>query len=367
MLLHFEIEDDEPFCEWFKNQQNVHNLAQHVMLTGYYCLTQPVQETDKTQLRYLENHIESLKRDIEVYQNEVSRSKTDIADKIELEVMKKCQIREDQLRDNLNSYIIENEKYKALYTDTQTLLINQSSNVLGKEIQYLEEILRKKDEQLCMLQRSNMGKGNYGEELIIQVLKKHFSDCTVENTGKVGHCCDVKMTFPNGNFIVIESKYKESGVSKVDITKFESDVKTIKSLYELNFCGAVFVSMRNKNIPTKGDICFEVIEQRPVCYLGFEDASEFEKMFVAQMQVFVKLASCEFACLHRHNIMDDLLNDLYPYFEKMKKIKGNIQKMKVVVEDLDKNYQDIVTDTDNMIKLYFYDKNKSKRKKANKI
>lgn len=371
MKLLTEIDFDEnanaDFILWF-HENNDNSLLKKLILMGFYsmkfgndefCRKQIMSNFEKkfefqtTENNNLRNELDNQKR---IFLEDKDRVKKEIENQnkllVELEVLRQKQTIEEQQR----QLFIDVDKYKNLYSQTLELLSNQNSNLLGKEIEHLHQMLEKKENDINILKRSNAGKGNKGEEMIVHYLKEKFTDCIVENTGKMGHSCDVRLTYPNGNFIAIESKYKESGVTRGDITKFQSDIKALKSSNGHVFNGGVFVSIKNKNIPLKSDIHFEIIDTTPVCYLGFQDEEDFEKHFYGQISIFMKLASCEFACINRKTLLDDLLNQLVPFFDKLRKMKCTIQKMRSSLDDLDKTYLDIMNETDLIMTTYLQEK-----------
>lgn len=374
-LISMDIDESEhyDFCLWYKqNIQKDPNLLNRLVLLGFNCIKYGYNEFDRniiyeTLSRENENKINYLKKSIveleekrsvdkQLHEDNIHQHKI-IAEnesklKVELEVLR----HKNLLNSELNKCQLELEKFKMMYEESLKQLNLQNSSVMLKEIERLQNEMLVKSDEINQLKRSNLGKGNKGEDLIFNIMKDSFTDCLVENIGKQGHSCDIKVTFSDGKFFVIESKYKESGVTKADISKFINDIHYLKKANCTNFLGGIFVSIKNRNIPTKSDLCFEVVDTNPVCFLGFNDENDFSNCFVYNVRIFMKLITCEFSCLNRKTLIDDMINDLVPYFEKIQNLRNNIQKIRVSVDDMDKFYNAIIKDTETIIEKFISDK-----------
>lgn len=330
------------------------------------CVTTDLTERYEATIADLRQQLASIK----------THTVTELSDKFakDLEIERYRILDENQRKthEETSRIMLECERYRTLYSETRarcdTILESMNTNLAQQQLQYLKEEHDRAIQELSVLKKTNMAKGNKGEHIISSSLREHFSQCSVEDTSKVSHAGDIRMTFPDGGIIMIESKYKESGVAKSDITKFQNDVAKMASSDPSAFHGAVLVSICSRNIPSKGDMHFELWENKPVLYLGYSDQEEFAKWFPYSMQLFVNIARCQAVFFKNSNSIDDMMKCLMPLFEKLKKLKMNVNKLKANVTDLENSVTDILSDSEEICNLLnlvgVMPKKRATRKKA---
>ena len=96
------------------------------------------------------------------------------------------------------------------------------------------------------------------------------------------------MITKEGYVIAIESKNKAK-ITSEDVEKSYSDLKILAKQYGNKLIGYVFISHRTQNIPKKGNMHFERVNNLPLVWYGVEDSSIIEK----GLYVIVKMLMCE--------------------------------------------------------------------------
>lgn len=261
-----------------------------------------------------------------------------------------------QFKEEMNKILVESEKFKTLYyeeiTKGRELVTNIHTNAAQHELQVLKDQHQKALQEIAILKKMNSAKGNKGEHIIASALRSIYPNTLVDDTSKLSHAGDIRMTFPDGTFVIIESKYKESGVARTDIVKFQRDVEELSKKEGENFHGAVLVSMCSKNIPTKGDMQFEMWAGKPVLYLGYSDEEEFGKWFGHTMNLFTSTAKCQAFYLRQNNVFQELLEKITPFFEKMRKLKTSVGRVKASIIEMEETVVELSKDADVIIDTY---------------
>jgi len=209
----------------------------------------------------------------------------------------KYEIQLEHLRGEQDS---ECEKYRMLYADTKHRLDMVMSGVHAQRVADLQSALQEATDKLAVLQRSNAGKGVWGESILSKYLRDNFMDWEVSDTSQTKHSCDIWMKRSDKRFVAVESKYKAS-ISTSDITKFASDVDYMCQTNGDMFMGAVFVSVKSKNIPSKGELNLEYSNGRPVLYVGFGCEDEMDGAFLKHcISLLIKVGEM-ITALAKHN------------------------------------------------------------------
>jgi len=148
-----------------------------------------------------------------------------------------------------------------------------------------EEVARLKAENQA-LRGCNTVKGRIGEALLQEVIGATLTDWEVTNKGKTAHESDIHLTSAAGDLIIVESKNKDA-IAKTDVDKFLVDIAYMDQT-QRPCIGAVFVSIRTPNIPHKGHACLELMNKRPVLWVGFRGEEEVAAQLPLYMRVFVQ-------------------------------------------------------------------------------
>jgi hypothetical protein len=239
---------------------------------------------------------------------------------------------------------IESSKYKSLYEDIRIIRDNEDAvrrayddrlDILGKELQNSEQ-------KLLLMQKSNQGRGNIGENTIMFKIRSCFDDWLVEDMSFVSHVCDIHMKNKQDELIAIESKYKKS-ISPADIEKFYHDIDHLMET-KTKCIAAVFVSMSVSNIPHKGCIHLELYKGIPIMFTGFEDISSFESSFKPYMDILVKLSQFQKQTTEICQDVTEILSKIRPLLKVVKQMQSNIEKIrKTHINNMLKNMSSVET------------------------
>jgi hypothetical protein len=165
---------------------------------------------------------------------------------------------------------------------------------LKTELASVREELKSRSAEVRQLKSTNHGKGATGEKIICDILQRTFPRFAIRMTGSDAHSGDLHLQdTTSGDFVLFESKYKER-ITPADVSKFYRDVDETamcSALHGGKCVGAVFVSLKTKSIPGKGDVCLELHGgSMPIMFIAYDDESQAMDLFPAQAQVIVGLA-----------------------------------------------------------------------------
>ena len=105
-------------------------------------------------------------------------------------------------------------------------------------------------------------------------LASAFPDCEIVDKSSTAAESDVHVIRPNGDFIAIECKNKNS-ITIQDVEKSMRDIAFLRDKYGGHFIGYLFISLRSTNIPRKGAGTLEVFDDSvPVYWYGQHDFDE---------------------------------------------------------------------------------------------
>ena len=231
------------------------------------------------------------------------------------------------------------DKYEALSKEYNEYIKQNLSNQKDKEIQSLKI-------EIVQLKNSNMVKGNQGEQTLFSILTKHFTNYEIVNTSAQTSMSDIHMIDKNNNIIAIESKNKAI-VTAQDVAKSLTDIKTLNAKFQDKFIAYLFVSIRSSNIPKKGDLYFEIVENKPVIWYGCSpDSADCLEMDVVKL---VKLLTHYYSQTQQVNMSPHINSYLTRISETKKNMEQiinaiNLQKTAVYCaqQHLDYIYDDMV-------------------------
>jgi hypothetical protein len=230
---------------------------------------------------------------------------------------------------------VEMLAYKGMYETARKELHEVMSGSLttsrDKQIADLTASLKKAEEELGILRRSNYGKGVVGETIIRDFLRREWPAACIVDTAQTKHSCDLHMVVDDREVWAFESKYKDT-IVKSDIDKFYNDV--VHMSIDPKFHGAVFVSLKTGNIPGKGDMCLEMVNGKvPVLFVGgtgedwLMDCTWLRHCLDMLMQVARQSKRTNNECMNA----EALVAKLKPIMERIKKLRSNINKMRTNV------------------------------------
>lgn len=239
--------------------------------------------------------------------------------------------------------------FKQLTEDKDKQLQTAFKNETLEKIANLEKVIYQKDAELKTLKSCNFVKGMTGENVIIRFLKERFPKHDVVHTGKIAHEGDIHfINTITQTLLVVESKYKQN-ITRDDVDKFCRDVGcVVEKSGTLTCVGGVFVSLLTRNIPSKGDVCFEMLGNVPVMFVGFSSVEEFNVYFPRYFEMFNELSrfwisACEED--NKHTSIEELMDELNFYFSILVKNKIRIDDFKTnCLNKINKFIGDVETD-----------------------
>ena len=230
---------------------------------------------------------------------------------------------------------VEMLAYKGMYETARKELYEVMSGSLttsrDKEIADLTASLKKAEEELGILRRSNYGKGVVGETIIRDFLRREWPAACIVDTAQTKHSCDLHMVVDDREVWAFESKYKDT-IVKSDIDKFYNDV--VHMSIDPKFHGAVFVSLKTGNIPGKGDMCLEMVNGKvPVLFVGGtgEDWLMDCTWLRHCLDMLMQVARQSKRTNNDNMNAEALVAKLKPIMERIKKLRSNINKMRTNV------------------------------------
>jgi TolA-binding protein len=381
--------------EWHK-EQNEDTVSRDVFLLGYSCfasglkdyfklneratLETTLEQTFENRVRAavseseyrcqllkersqeLNNEINSLRETVRLLRES---SKTNVNEAIELE-RQRFEQELQRTRETLTSELKQTEKYtnqllamkteesllfKAKWEATSKLLAEKdheyteriASLCASEEIKQLRDQIASKNAELLMLRNGNFVKGLTGEFMLRERLQNMFPDWLFEHTGKNPHECDLHMSNASSDTILIESKNKDA-ITKNDIDKFYSDISHAETIQK-RCIGAIFISIRSRNIPWKGQVCLEFVNGIPVLFIGF--SGEDEVALHLQQYSIPFIQYCTLVAKQTNTVeggMDTIFTVMNSQFQsilsskiQIDKLKGQVLEVLKVISELEKN------------------------------
>jgi hypothetical protein len=319
-------EDDREFNEFWEWYESGGRLrSRELLVLGYIALK---SREDEWKRRYDALLKEKNKmREVLQYEMELATR-----ERVEREVAKET-ARIDAMSAVRNKEIeVEMMTYKGMYEAARKELHEVLSGALthsrDKEIADLAASLKRAEEELGILRRSNYGKGVVGETIIRDFLRREWPTACIVDMAQTKHSCDLHMILDDREVWAFESKYKDT-IVKSDIDKFYNDV--IHMSIDPKFHGAVFISLKTANIPGKGDMCLEMVNGKvPVLFVGGtgEDWLMECTWFRHCMNMLMQVARQSKRVNNENMSVEALVEKLKPIMERIKKLRANINKMR---------------------------------------
>lgn len=226
----------------------------------------------------------------------------------------------------------QHSEYREQWLNKYENLINSTKD---QEIQTLKH-------QLSLIQNSNSYKGQYGEKTIESILSNHFMGYEIKNTSMSPNMSDIHLTDKEGFTIAIECKNKAC-ISTQDVVKSMNDIKSLKSKIH----GYFFVSLRCRNIPRKGDLLYEIIDDIPVIWYGNEDTNTLENDIIH----FIKILT-----MHRGHTVDEqsIVANINTYIKKISDVNKSIDQISNQLT----NMKNTLASTKNIVEWLYDDLSK---------
>jgi hypothetical protein len=205
---------------------------------------------------------------------------------VEIVLLKKQACQYTQQLQDVNKQLHNLQKENKEITNSKLEALQKQYN--DTYVTTLKDTITKLKTELDIVKNTNAYKGSQGEQCIKDILCKQFLDCDVQDTSKKGGQSDIHLITKEGYVIAIESKNKAK-ITSEDVEKSYSDLKILAKQYGSKLIGYVFISHRTQNIPKKGNMHFERVDNLPLVWYGVEDSNILEK----GLYVIVKMLMCE--------------------------------------------------------------------------
>lgn len=215
-----------------------------------------------------------------------------------------------KISDQYDEWIIKFEKLSETYNQS---LKHELNNYKDKEIESLKC-------QLSVVQNTNSFKGEQGEQNIRDILRRNFIGYEIADTSAQGGMSDIHLFDKTNSLVAIECKNK-SAISTTDVTKSLQDIKNLKAKFPNSFTGYFFVSMRSPNIPKKGDIFYEIIDDIPVIWYGCSNPITLEQDVVN----FIKLLYCH--KIRAPQKEETIISAINEHIKKVSEVKKQIDSV----------------------------------------
>lgn len=236
-----------------------------------------------------------------------------------------------KLADQYDEWIVKFEKLSETYNQS---LKSEINNYKDREIESLKC-------QLSIVQNTNSFKGEQGEQNIKDILRRNFIGYEITDTSSQGGMSDIHLFDKNNNLVAIECKNK-SAISTTDVTKSLNDIKNLKAKFPSSFIGYFFISMRCNNIPKKGDIHYEIIDDIPVIWYGSSNPLTME----CDVANLIKLLFC-----HRQRIPqreDIIISAISEQIKKVSEVKKQIDSLLNTIHTMQNSALNIKSTTDHL-------------------
>jgi len=214
------------------------------------------------------------------------------------------------------------------------------------------------ERELNIFKNTNQYKGAIGEKTIKDILAKEFTNYEIKDTSGSASMSDIHLINKYGDIIAIECKNKAI-ITPQDIEKSLIDIKALKEKFQDKFQGYLFVSIRSKNIPKKGDLHYEIVESRPVIWYGMDgcdtsadSADSIDSACTTELIHLIKVISAHKISTDTDVNQDIITDKLKSYIKKLSDNKkavllvhNNMESLRsnisIIQNNIDWIYQDI--------------------------
>lgn len=262
-----------------------------------------------------------------------------------------------------NDLIFWRDKYDKINNEYKEFIKENSIQNLKIEYQRRQADAERKqaetERELNIFKNTNQYKGAIGEKTIKDILSKEFTNYEIKDTSGSASMSDIHLINKYGDIIAIECKNKAI-ITPQDVEKSLIDIKALKEKYQDKFQGYLFVSIRSKNIPKKGDLHYEIVESRPVIWYGMDScdvctansADSIGSACTTELIHLIKVISAHKINTDTEVDQDIITDKLKSYIKKLSDNKkavllvhNNMESLKsnisIIQNNIDWIYQDI--------------------------
>lgn len=204
------------------------------------------------------------------------------------------------------------QKYEEATKQYNEYIKEELSSTKDREIAALKE-------RLSVIESGNAYKGASGESTLRELIGRRFPAHEVKDTSAMNGMSDIHVVDEHGYTIVVESKNKAT-ITAQDVAKSTNDIRHVSSKIGDRFVGYLFVSLRSRNIPRKGELCYELVEGRPCIWYGCGCPSMLEED-VAKLLTLL----WQHRAWHSEEKKEDVAPRVNAYMERVCEIKKGIE------------------------------------------
>lgn len=247
----------------------------------------------------------------------------------------------------------ERDRFMQMYMDAKTLWQNENTQAIKQQheeqVKKLQCVIHELQAELTIAKKSNMGKGNIGEHALSEWLRNNYIEFDVQDTSKLKAACDIHVAVNSKEFFAIESKNK-STITRNDIDKFYRDVQNLTELNSNAFLGAMFVSLATKNVPGKGDFYFELFQNRPVLFIGFNIVDNLNSDFMKRcISLLLQAAQSCKVLGEQATSVQDMHTKLAPMILKIQRIRKEVDSVKEMAGNIIKSVDNMQDEANEVV------------------
>jgi len=307
---------------WYENANNEDRMK--ALSIGHYIVSNSLHKV-------CEEEIECLKQEYNTKATSLHDEYTNSLDMLK-------QQRGNDLDTYNHKLLSITETYLQKNTD---FMKEQLNNYKQDEIALLKSEITSLNTKLSVVQSTNFYKGEEGENLVKAILHANFISYEIKDASSQSKTADIHLIAPSNKFVAIECKNKQT-ITATDVKKSLDDIKNLKQ--NDSFIGYFFVSIKSNNIPKKGSLFYEIIDDIPVIWYATNNTSYLE-------HDVINLVKMLFMHTNKQPVNDihTCLNEYFSRVQELKKLaddslksvaslKSNITNMK---SSIDYIYDDI--------------------------
>lgn len=354
--MHIKLPDDYVISERLLNASTndiakIITIGEFVFFEGHKCMTKELYDQKYEHLKHIleKEHIHALSIETSKTQNlvDANSSLQKSIENMRIDFDKTKQIMIDNHKEQINYYnnqIVDlQNKLNNYSADSHNLILSKMESLLG----YGNTI-------------DNIEKGNYGETYVNNHILEEFPESNIVDVSGNAASGDIIWEMQENDFkCLVEVKNVAHG-KNLNVDKFVRDININSNKCIIN-CG-LFVSLKTDNIPFKGKLRLEFINNVPVVYVSnvFKNphALIYAMYMIKEVQVFYKN--------NQNDTNDDNethFSHILSYFDKLKteftthqtildELQKNIDKTNISINKLIKNMDCIVRDHIYQMKLH---------------
>lgn len=314
--------------------------------------TQALVSAKEMQIATLRDTLEGVREELEGARRTAQQQAELRAQRDVLEAERRCrdeaQVTLERMQRELMEAVAAREKYAQMYTSMSSELVETVKGAMLGQVDEMRRQIEVRDRELALLKKSNMGRGNYGEGFLMGLVNEVWPAWEVADMSKVAHKCDFHVRNEEGEYYAFESKYKDN-ITKGDLDKFMSDVQMMS--HDRRFLGGVFVSVKTRAIPFKGDIHFEFVNKKPVVYMGFAGTDSFDnELFAKALSILAHVARYQTALGEQATDAMDVIKRVAPMLDGLKRLRSAIERLRTnhltaamsATHDMEKQVRDML-------------------------